>query len=623
MDLKESFDAVVFLARPGEAPYAARFARELPVFVVRRDANESVFHFETSNTPGIEWLTIPELPPLETTRILSEALRSREVRSPLLWASDSSYDGFFTGCASRLKVFQATEEREPVPVAADLVLPKKIGFDEARNEILKKLATGPTPSARSLNVLYLYCGHSVFIPTVDEYLRAFPEYSRHQYHFSYGVIDADPAIDFELFDVIVLHYSVRLSLKQYVSPHVTKKLQRFAGLKCLFIQDEYEGTDNARSWIERLGFQIVFTVVPEPYVENVYPKARFPHVRFISVLTGYVPLWLEKLPAPAPLAERTTLLGYRGRPLHYWYGDLGRDKLLIGVKMRAACEERGVPVDIEWEEGKRIYGDGWYVFLSSCRAMLGSESGSNVFDEDGTLRQAIDAELKANPNFSYDECRERFLKDREGKVARMNQVSPRLFETVACRTALVLFEGDYSGVVRPDVHYIPLKKDFSNVDEVLAKLADVEALQAMVDRAYADVIGSGKYSYRAFVELVDQTISAAMRYGRGTRFYTTLAAYHVPGEARWRFAPSPNRLADTVSALPIDQADATPLVRNPEALPPPPPPTFPPPELPKGPRGAYRKIWLLSPPLVRKGLHPFANLARAVIRKTFSLNPLS
>jgi hypothetical protein len=98
------------------------------------------------------------------------------------------------------------------------------------------------------------------------------------------------------------------------------------------------------------------------------------------------------------------------------------------------------------------------------------------------------------------------LKDRE-RDGLMNQVSPRVFEAVAARTALILFEGKYSGVVRPDEHYIPLKKDFSNVEEVLNKVQDEAYLERMIERAHQHVIGSGLYSYQHFVEGVDQVLS--------------------------------------------------------------------------------------------------------------------
>ena len=93
----------------------------------------------------------------------------------------------------------------------------------------------------------------------------------------------------------------------------------------------------------------------------------------------------------------------------------------------------------------------------------------------------------------------------------MNQVSPRVFEAAAARAALILFEGDYSGVVEADVHYIPLKKDFSNLDEVFERLKDVAALEEMVERTYRDLISSGRFSYEKFVHQFDETLLKSLR----------------------------------------------------------------------------------------------------------------
>ena len=36
----------------------------------------------------------------------------------------------------------------------------------------------------------------------------------------------------------------------------------------------------------------------------------------------------------------------------------------------------------------RIYGSDWFNFIGSCRSMLGTKSGSNVFDFDGSVERA-------------------------------------------------------------------------------------------------------------------------------------------------------------------------------------------------------------------------------------------
>lgn len=359
--------------------------------------------------------------------------------------------------------------------------------------------------SEKLNILIVYSAVATHINTVQEYLKSFQFYSKHNIYFANGIHQSECLAHLSLFDVVVLHYSVRLHVKNYISPFYVEALQQFKGLKVLFIQDEYNNTNTAREWMNDLGIHLVFSCVPPQYKEIVYPSELLPGIEFVHVLTGAVPLYLESIQETKPLSERQVLIGYRGKDLPFYYGALGREKSVIGQRMRQICEDRGLPVDIEWREAKRIYGDAWYMFLQNCRATLGTESGSNVFDFDGELEKTIKNALKENPDLTYEEAYEKWIAPHDNLI-KMNQISPKIFEAIALKTALVLFEGEYSGVVQPGVHFIPLKKDFSNVDEVLAKIQDDQYLQAMTERAYQDIIESDLYSYKKFVEYFDACI---------------------------------------------------------------------------------------------------------------------
>jgi hypothetical protein len=85
-------------------------------------------------------------------------------------------------------------------------------------------------------------------------------------------------------------------------------------------------------------------------------------------------------------------------------------------------------------------------------------------------------------------------------------ISPRHLEAVITKTAQVLVEGRYSGVLEPDRHYIPVRRDFSNLDEALERLHDLEAVEAMTERAYQDVYLSGRNDLAV---LADQLLAEA------------------------------------------------------------------------------------------------------------------
>jgi hypothetical protein len=356
---------------------------------------------------------------------------------------------------------------------------------------------------RPLNVLVLYDKYATFTNTVFDHLHALSRHSHHNHAFCHAV-DNTPAIPWHEYDAVVIHYSVRVAL-DFLSPGLATRIARFGGVKILFVQDEYDYTDKTKATITELGLDIVYSCVPSASRAHVYPPEDFAGVEFVETLTGYVP----ELPCDdstrTPIANRSIVVGYRGRALPYWYGDLGQEKRVIAEVVKAACQERSIAHDIEWDDTHRIYGPEWTAFLSSCKATLGTESGANLFDPDGSLRESFTAYLAAHPDASYAQARHAVVGDAPEHPI-MNQVSPRIFEAIACGTALVLFEGNYSGVVRPGEHFLALRKDFSNLDEVLGKLADDDLLQSMVRRAYVDVVESGRYTFSAFVEQYDDRL---------------------------------------------------------------------------------------------------------------------
>ena len=355
-------------------------------------------------------------------------------------------------------------------------------------------------------ILVLYEARSTYTATVREYLDAFRNFSNNEFWFVVGTTNAPLLCDLRHFDAVLIHYSVRLSVDGYLSAAYDEALRSYTGLKIAIIQDEYENTQTTRNALQRLGISLVLNTITADQNHLVYPKAAFPDTEFVHVFTGYAPDMHDQAKNLPDTADRPILIGYRGRPLPYWYGELGQEKIEIGRRMAAICEAHGINnVDIKWGDDDRIYGQAWYDFTRSCRVMLGTESGCNVFDDHGTIRRDITQAMVFIPDLTFAEAHRMFIGDREGHV-KMNQISPRVFEAAAFRTGLVLFEGDYSNVLTPDKHYIPLKKDFSNVDDVLAKVQDADYVRAMTERAHADLIASGLYGYPEFIRKFDRIV---------------------------------------------------------------------------------------------------------------------
>jgi len=367
--------------------------------------------------------------------------------------------------------------------------------------------TPSTPIAMKKNMLVVYDQYTTHTNTVYEHVMALGRFSSNQHFYVHSGLSGR-RIDWAAFDAVIVHYSARL-VTHSVSSGLRKRLARFNRTKILFVQDEYDLTERLREWILLLGFDLVFTCVPKESIEAIYPAQRFPNTRFLNTLTGFVPMEAARPDEWIDPADRPLLVGYRGRALPFWYGDLGQEKQEIAEQFRHACELRGLSCDIEWDDKYRIYGAEWPRFMGSCRATLGTESGSNLFDDDGSLRQRFTAWQAAHPSGGYAAAKIEVIGELCEKLL-MNQVSPRIFEAIASGTALVLYEGEYSGVIRPGEHYISLRKDFSNIDEVFAMLTNPVALREMTRRAYRDVIESGYWSYQAFVAEYDMQVERVM-----------------------------------------------------------------------------------------------------------------
>lgn len=354
------------------------------------------------------------------------------------------------------------------------------------------------------NLLILYNGTQTYTDTVYQHLRALANHSRYEIFFAHHDATSPFNVDLSRFVAIVIHYSVRLPYNE-ISPAWIEPLSKFSGCKALFIQDEYDHTHRTWEWIRALGINLVFSVVPERNLAQVYPLQQFPSTRFVSVLTGYAPEGLPDSIQLSPPSQRSCLVGYRGRPLPARYGKLGQEKIAVGAIVKQWCKSNNLECDIAWSEKERIYGQDWFSFVSRCRAMLGSESGCNVFDWEGDLDKKIQKYKDQCPNATEADIYHHVIRPNE-KDGLMNQISPRVFESIAMRSALVLFEGHYSGILEPDRHFIPLKKDGSNLAEVFAQLQDNDFVDNLAEFAYNDIIGSGNYSYASFAAKVDQEL---------------------------------------------------------------------------------------------------------------------
>ena len=61
--------------------------------------------------------------------------------------------------------------------------------------------------------------------------------------------------------------------------------------------------------------------------------------------------------------------------------------------------------------------------------------------------------------------------------------------------------------MEPMRHYIPLRKDFSNFDEVIERFKQPELRAELTENAHRDLIASGDYSFARMIESFDGVLA--------------------------------------------------------------------------------------------------------------------
>ena len=160
---------------------------------------------------------------------------------------------------------------------------------------------------------------------------------------------------------------------------------------------------------------------------------------------------------PRPHAERTLDIVYRARNLPFHVGHHGQLKHRIAEIVDPAARAHGLRTDISTRIDDTKYGDAWFDFLASGRCVIGTESGSSALDPYGEMRRFEAVWRAEHPDATFEEFSA--LQPPGWDDYGFTAISPRLFEAAQTKTAQLLVEGEYDGILAADRHYVPLRED--------------------------------------------------------------------------------------------------------------------------------------------------------------------
>jgi len=309
----------------------------------------------------------------------------------------------------------------------------------------------------------------------------------------------------EDYDVVIIHYSIIILFNDYVSRYLRKSLRAFKGIKIQVIQDEYRWVDRMMSEMVYLGIDGILSLVEKHKLDEVYHHPDLKYVLKVFSLAGYVSNeWIGK--DSPPTESRSKHLIYRGNHLPAWLGHAAHEKTTLTKKYLKNLSGQDLVLDISSDPNDRIYGEDWFSFMKSGKAVVGLEGGASIFDFDESAEKDVRKYLRENPSATYEQIHAECLSSIEGNVI-YRMITPRSFEAISMKTVQVLYPGEYSGILEAWKHYLPMKRDFSNANEICDLLRDDLFLQKMADETYEDIIESGKFGEERLGLGVDSMIA--------------------------------------------------------------------------------------------------------------------
>lgn len=276
-------------------------------------------------------------------------------------------------------------------------------------------------------------------------------------------------------------------------------LRDVPALKLAFPQDDATHSAYLDYFFTFVGIDVVFSVRPDRK-EQLYPLATA-RAEFLPTVAGFVDdASLDEITAFArPFTERRWEVGQRVTSYPAWGGRFARRKSEAALRMQQACRERGLPENVSTDPKDVLTGDAWFRFLGDSRFVVGAEAGHGIWDPYGAIQDEVNDYVVRHPEASFDEIEDACFFGIDGRDT-FPGFAPRVLEAAMMGCGQVLLEGAYRGFIQPGKHYIELKEDYSNLDDVFAQMANRDRVQDMVAATRRDLVDNSFFRYSGLVQ---------------------------------------------------------------------------------------------------------------------------
>lgn len=182
----------------------------------------------------------------------------------------------------------------------------------------------------------------------------------------------------------------------------------------------------------------------------------------------------------------------------------------------------------------------WAAFLNQCKATISTEAGTFYLEKNDKLIKEILDYLKLKSDFivipnensflrhfyksivpsfirtfikhhiseylvsqdalgheeDFTEIWAKFFQARKTAPVYTKCISSRHFDAAGTKTLQIMFPGRFNDILLPHIHYVPVKKDFSNIDEVLSILYNPREIERITTDANTHIKSQHTYQHR-------------------------------------------------------------------------------------------------------------------------------
>jgi hypothetical protein len=241
-------------------------------------------------------------------------------------------------------------------------------------------------------------------------------------------------------------------------------------------QDEYQNPLIRDSFLSAINVNEIYTIFLNE-IDILYPQCVNKETLFSLGFTGYLDQSVVEYSSRKWNSwDRDFLITYRTQPQSFIFGEIGRLKTKIADFFLSIFDESIEPINITYNSKDVFSGNSWYDFLLNSKFVLGSLSGSSFIDFDGRL-QNYDL-----LDFVDIGLYEKIYPEYKLLNSELTAISPRNLEASVFGCCQILIESDYGSIFKPWEHYIPLKRDFSNIEEVKSAMNDDKLVKSMISK---------------------------------------------------------------------------------------------------------------------------------------------